>query len=190
MTVCELAVHTAAIRLMFAMARDNALPGGATLARIHPRFLTPVLPAVLTGVAAVLILVVNIGSPKIFTAVTSVAIIMIYLAYLLVTAPMLRKRLRGEWPDGGSAGYFSMGRWGLPVNVLAVVWGAGMAINIAWPRTDVYGEGVLQFIAPRFIGGVIVLGLAWYYARGRHQLGTLPEHMARKMEGAPDATQL
>ena len=45
----------------------------------------------LTGVVAVLILVVNIGSPQIFTAVTSVAIIMIYLAYLLVTAPMLRR---------------------------------------------------------------------------------------------------
>ena len=34
--VCTLAVHTAAIRMMFAMARDNALPFGETLARVHP----------------------------------------------------------------------------------------------------------------------------------------------------------
>ncbi|MCW0214414.1 MAG: amino acid permease, partial [Pseudonocardia sp.] len=86
-TVCALAVHTAGIRLMFAMARDNALPGGARLARIDPKRKTPVVPAVLIGVAAVLILVVNIGIPEIFTAVTSVAIIMIYIAYLLVTVP-------------------------------------------------------------------------------------------------------
>ena len=78
----------------------------------------------LIGVVAVLILVVNIGEPKIFTAVTSVAVIMIYLAYLLVTLPLLIKRLRGEWPDvAGSKGYFSLGRLGLPVNILAVLWG-------------------------------------------------------------------
>jgi amino acid transporter len=173
------------------MARDNALPAGARLARIHPRFHTPVVPAVLIGVVAVLILVVNIGTPAIFTAVTSVAVIMIYLAYLLVTVPMLVKRLRGQWPgdDAARGRYFSLGRWGLPVNVLAVVWGAVMALNIAWPRSEVYGEGALRFVAFLFIGAVVVLGLAWYFAKGRYQIGTLPEHMARNLESAPDGTQ-
>ena len=181
-TVCALAVHTAGIRLMFAMARDNALPGGARLARIDPRRKTPVVPAVLIGVVAILILVVNIGEPKIFTAVTSVAVIMIYLAYLLVTAPMLRKRLRGEWPEpGASPGYFSLGRFGLPVNILAVVWGAAMALNLAWPRSEVYGEGALAWIAFIFIGAIVVIGLTWYLAKGRHQVGTLPEHMAKQL---------
>ena len=186
--VCSLAVHTAAIRLMFAMARDNALPAGAALARIHPRFHTPVVPAVLIGVVSVLILVVNIGTPAIFTAVTSVAVIMIYFAYLLVTVPLLRKRLRGEWPgpEAKQGGYFSLGRWGLPINIVAVVWGAAMALNIAWPRREVYGEGPLRFIAFLFIGSVVVLGLAWFHAKGRHGIGTLPDHMARQMEGAPD----
>ena len=184
-TVCALAVHTAAIRLMFAMARDNALPGGVRLAHIHPRFRTPLVPAVVIGVAALLILVVNIGTPEIFTAVTSVAIIMIYVAYLLVTAPMLLKRLRREWPDAGAGqGHFSLGRWGLPVNVVAVVWGAAMALNLAWPRADVYGEGVLSWIAFIFIGLVAALGLVWYLLRGRHRVGTLPEHVAKQMEGA------
>lgn len=184
-TVCALAVHTAAIRLMFAMARDNALPGGARLAKIDPKRKTPVVPAILIGVASVLILVVNIGSPAIFTAVTSVAIIMIYVAYLLVTGPMLLKRLRGQWPgpEGAASGYFSLGRLGLPINILAVVWGAAMALNLAWPRADVYGEGVLRWIAFIFIGAVALIGLLWFRLKGRHQLGTLPEHMAKQMEG-------
>ncbi len=135
-TVCSLAVHTAAIRLTFAMARDNALPFGERLARVHPRTRTPVVPAVTIGVVAALILVVNIGQPHIFTVLTSIAIIMIYLAYLMVTGPMLKKRLRGEWPprDLKEGGYFTMGRWGLPVNIVALVWGIGMALNLAWPR--------------------------------------------------------
>lgn len=186
-TVCALAVHTAAIRLMFAMARDNALPAGAQLAKIDPVRKTPVIPSIVIGLLALIILVVNVGSPEVFTAVTSVAIIMIYIAYLLVTVPMLLKRLRGEWPDGEArtSGYFSLGRFGLPVNVLAVVWGIAMAINLAWPREAVYGAGWLAWSAFIFIGAIVVVGLAWYLLRGRHQVGTLPEHLAQQLEEAP-----
>lgn len=177
-TVCALAVHAAATRLMFAMARDNALPAGPTLARIDPRRKAPVAPAVVIGIAALLVLAVNLGTPEVFTAVTSVAVIMIYLAYLLVTVPLLVSRMRGQWPTiDAPQGYFSLGRLGLPVNVVAVVWGAGMALNLAWPRVSVYGDnGPLQYIAFLFIGSVVVLGLGWYVLHGRHHRGTLPEH--------------
>ncbi len=113
-TVCTLAVHTAAIRLTFAMARDNALPFGEKLATVNPKTQTPIVPAVTIGVIAVIILVVNIGQPKIFTVLTSIAIIMIYLAYLMVTGPLLKKRLQGQWPpaDLKEGGYFTMGTLG------------------------------------------------------------------------------
>ena len=133
-----------------------------------------------------LILVVNIGTPEIFTAVTSVAVIMIYLAYLLVTAPLLVRRLRGQWPDPGAApGHFSLGRFGQPVNILAVLWGVGMALHLAWPREAVYGAGVLRWIALLFIGALSVIGLSWFLLRGRHQLGCLPEHMAKQLDVDP-----
>jgi urea carboxylase system permease len=187
-TVCALAVHTAAIRMMFAMARDNALPGGSVLAKVHPKYKTPVVPAVLIGAVAVLILVINVGNPQIFTVITSIAIIMIYIAYLLVTVPMLFARLRGDWPgpNAGRDGYFSLGRWGLPVNVVAVLWGAGMALNLIWPRQEVYNatepfHWYLQWGAVLFIGVIVAVGLAWYLIRGRHHVGTLPEHMAKQM---------
>src|SRR6478752_1470394 len=111
-TVCSLAVHTAAIRLTFAMARDNALPFGEKLARVNPKTQTPIVPAVTIGVIAAFILVINIAQPKIFTVLTSIAIIMIYLAYLMVTGPMLKKRFQGDWPpkDLKEGGYFTMGK--------------------------------------------------------------------------------
>ena len=61
-TVCCLAVHTATIRMAFAMARDNNLPGGERIATVHPKTKTPIVPAVISGVLAILILVVNIGN--------------------------------------------------------------------------------------------------------------------------------
>jgi urea carboxylase system permease len=189
-TVCSLAVHTAAIRLTFAMARDNALPFGEWLARVNPKTQTPIVPAVMIGVVAALILVVNIGQPKIFTVLTSIAIIMIYVAYLMVTGPMLKKRLQGHWPpaDLGVGGYFTMGRWGMFVNVVAVVWGAGMALNLAWPREAVYGApwyntwGAFVYIAV-----ILGAGLLWYAAKGRHHIGTLASHAVTTRIDAPPA---
>ncbi|WP_042939740.1 APC family permease [Rhodococcus sp. AW25M09] len=177
--VCSLAVHTAAIRLTFAMARDNALPFGESLAKVHPKTQTPVVPAVTIGVLAIVILVVNIGQPQIFTVLTSIAIIMIYLAYLMVTGPLLVKRARGQWPpkDLKAEGYFTMGKWGLPVNIAAVVWGAGMAINLAWPREAVYGTPWYNtFGAFVYIGGILGVGLLWYAVKGRKHIGTLKSH--------------
>ncbi|WP_245154236.1 amino acid permease [Rhodococcus sp. 1R11] len=177
--VCSLAVHTAAIRLTFAMARDNALPFGESLAKVNPKTQTPVVPAVTIGVLAIVILVVNIGQPQIFTVLTSIAIIMIYLAYLMVTGPLLVKRIKGEWPpkDLKPGGYFTMGRFGLPVNIAAVVWGAGMAMNLAWPREAVYGTPWYNtFGAFVYIGGILGVGLLWYAVKGRKHIGTLKSH--------------
>jgi urea carboxylase system permease len=180
-TVCALAVHTAAIRLTFAMARDNALPFGEKLATVNPKTQTPIVPAVTIGIIAVIILVINIGQPKIFTVLTSIAIIMIYMAYLMVTGPMLKKRLQGQWPpkDLKEGGYFTMGRWGLLVNIVAVVWGVAMAVNLAWPRAAVYGEPWYNtWGAFVYIGLILGFGLLWYFVKGRHHIGCLESHAA------------
>ncbi|GAB2776104.1 APC family permease [Amycolatopsis magusensis] len=186
-TVCILAVQSAAIRMMFAMARDNALPAGSKLARISPKTKTPVIPAVVAGVIAVVILLVNINQPQIFTVITSIGIIMIYFAYLLVTVPMLAKRLRGQWPPPEVEGrkYFSLGKFGLPVNILGVLWGAGMIVNLAWPRREVYNatepyHWYLQWGAVLFVGAVAGLGFAYYWFRLRHHTGILDDHRAEE----------
>ncbi len=187
-TVCSLAVQTAALRLTFAMARDNALPFGERLARVHPKTQTPIVPAIVIGVIATLILVVNIGQPKIFTVLTSIAVIMIYLAYLMVTGPMLKKRLQGQWPpaDLKAGGYFTMGRWGMFVNIVAVLWGAGMALNLAWPREAVYGAPWYNtWGAFVYIGVILSLGLLWYAVKGRHHIGTLASHAAVEAKETP-----
>ncbi|MER5766547.1 APC family permease [Streptomyces sp. NPDC001985] len=189
-TVCVLAVHAAGIRLMFAMARDNNLPAGSLLARVSPRFRTPVAPAVVIGLVGVAILVININQPQIFSVITSIAIIMIYLAYLLVTVPMLIQRLRGTWKP--AEGAFSLGRFGLPVNIVAVVWGAAMSLNLAWPRAEVYnatGEQhwYLRWGAFLFIGIVAAGGFAYYWFVQRHRTGVLDEHRAEAPGDRPSS---
>lgn len=180
--VCTLAIQTAASRLTYSMARDGVLPGAARLARVSQRTGTPVLPTVLIGFAAILILGVNVGQAQLFTAITSVAVVIVYLAYLLVTLPMLIQRRRGLSLAG--PGRFTLGRWGLPVNALAVLYGLVMAVNMAWPRQAVYdpagGHWYLRYFALLFLGAVAVAGYAMYTLANRS-----PEVSAASAVSAP-----
>ncbi|NQD87462.1 amino acid permease [Paenarthrobacter sp. CM16] len=183
--VCTLAVHAAAIRMMFAMARDNNLPFSRQLSKVHPTRKTPTVAAIVIGIVAVIPLIVNISQPAIFTILSSISIVLIYLSYLLVTVPMLRRRFLKKWPlkDDGSEPGFSLGKWGLPVNILAVLWGGAMTLNLVWPRPEIYNsvppfEWYLQWGGVIFVGTVIIGGTLLYRLRLRHRTGVLAEHAA------------
>jgi hypothetical protein len=65
------------------------------------------------------------------------------------------------------------------VNIVAVVWGVGMAINLAWPRVAVYGDPWYNtWGAFVYIGVILGFGLLWYGIKGRHHIGTLESHAA------------
>jgi urea carboxylase system permease len=184
-TVCCLAVHTSCIRMMFAMARDNRLPFGPQVARVSGRGKVPIVPALVVGILAIALLAINIGNQSAFLALTSVAIIMFYLAYLCVTGPLLLRRIRGQWPTPEHGTYFSLGRWGMLVNAFAVIYGAIVAFNIAWPRKEVYNaigaeHWYFQYAAYLFIGGVALVGAIYYFAvYNRKPIEVLAEHSSQ-----------
>ncbi len=183
-TVCALAVHTGGIRMIFTMGRDGRLPFAAAIAKVHGRSKTPLVPSVVIGVLTLLLLVLNVGNQRAFFVLTSVAIIMFYLAYLCVTGPLLIARLRGRWPSPDHGPYFSLGRWGLLVNLVAVIFQVGVVINLAWPRPAVYGgdHWYFQWGAFTFTGGLGLIGLIYYFLvlRGR-PASVLTEHQAEAL---------
>ena len=156
--VCALAVHAGAVRLVFAMARDRLLPFSRALASVSPVSKTPVLPVLVIGAAAMAILVANINLPKLVELVTMIAVLWANLAYLIVTAALLRRRRQG-WPGIASArdaGVFSLGKFGIPVNVAALLWSAFMVTNVGWPRAAVYGAAWQTRFAPIILTTILV----------------------------------
>jgi amino acid transporter len=162
---------------------------------VDPVRKTPTVAAIVIGVLAIIPLLVNITQPAIFTILSSISIVLIYLSYLLVTVPMLRKRLARKWPvlDDRSEAGFSMGKWGLPVNILAVLWGGAMTLNLIWPRPEIYNsvppfEWYLQWGGVIFVAAVTVGGALLYRFKIRHQTGVLAEHAA-VIRPVPDPVQ-
>jgi urea carboxylase system permease len=171
-TVCTLAVHTGAVRLLFAMGRDRQLPFGDLLARVSPRSRAPIIPALLAGLLAAGILIANVDFPNVIRVVTSVAILWANLAYLFVTLTLLWRRFRG-WPRSGGAkttGLFGLGRWGVPINVLAVLWCALTVVNVGWPRAEVYGAAWYhQYGGVLYTAGLLAVGGLYYGLVQRHK---------------------
>ncbi|GAA0525771.1 amino acid permease [Paractinoplanes ferrugineus] len=192
--VCTLAIQTAGSRMVFSMARDDVLPFSAALRRVSPRTGAPVLPSIVVGVGAAAVLLVNIGQPALFTAITSVCIVLLYIAYALVTVPLLIRRWQG-WPGGEEVTgterggkLFSLGRFGIVVNALAVVYGIGMIVNLGWPRPEVYDPAgahwYLHYFALLFVGGALLAGgLAFLRYRTRAMALHLPLPAAVLPEG-------
>ncbi|MDT5017434.1 MAG: hypothetical protein QOD39_3594 [Mycobacterium sp.] len=171
-----LAIQASASRVMFSMARDNRLPFGKGLAKVNKRTGTPLITGTTVSVLAILVLLVNLGQAGVFAAITSVSVVIVYLAYLMVTVPALMHRLRGTSLSYGPP-VLDLGKWGVPVNVTAVVMGAALCVNIAWPRAEVYNPAgtslVLQYFAVIFVALTLVAGFFAY-------------RVVKDRDGAPD----
>jgi amino acid transporter len=134
--VCCLAIQAATTRLLYAYGRDKMIPASKFFGYVHPSTKTPMASAIFVGIMAILVLLyVNLGGSDPFIAiarVTAWATAGTYIAYQLVVLGGLVARSKG-WPK--EKAYFNLKGWGWPVNIMALVYGVFMIINLAWPRT-------------------------------------------------------
>ena len=89
--ICTLSIQTAAMRMMYSMSRDRVLPFSGAIAQGlpadgHARSLSAVIIGVRDDRPAAR---QRRRAPSIFLNLTSVCIVMLYLAYLMVTVPLL-----------------------------------------------------------------------------------------------------
>jgi amino acid transporter len=125
--VCCLAIETSTIRLCFGMARDDALPGSRYLSKVKKELHTPIWSCVVIGLLSAIPFIQFTGVAIIAIAATG----MIYLSYLIGNLALFRARLNG-WPKTKAP--FSLGKWGMPLTVLALLYGGAMFVNMLWPR--------------------------------------------------------
>ena len=195
--VCCLSILAATIRLCFGMARDNQLPFSKPLGKVAPSLHTPVWTCVVVAVLAAVPFLKYAGVAIIAIAATG----MIYLSYFLCNIVVMRARARG-WPK--TTAPFRLGRWGIVVNILGLVYGGAMLINFAWPRVASNPKpnqtgGLLSFglsflndipILWTVAIGIALIGLIYYLVAGRTKTFapvTLPSDDDLPIGGGPKA---
>jgi amino acid transporter len=161
--VCTLAVHSGTVRLMFAMGRDNLIPFSKAFSSVSGKWQTPVTATLVSGSLAIVILLVNLGLPKIVELITSIAILWANLAYLIVVVVLLIKRFRKDYDP---THHFMGPITGKVVNILAVCWSLCMVVNVGWPRASTYGEAWYEKWAALLYTTILVsVGAVIYFRR-------------------------
>jgi amino acid transporter len=172
--VCCLSILAATIRLAFGMARDNQLPFSGPLGKVSPSLHTPVWTCIVVALLSAVPFLKYAGVGIIAIAATG----MIYLSYFLGNLVIMRARTRG-WPTTSAP--FRLGRWGLLVNIVALLYGGAMLVNFAWPRVEsnpkpnqtagllTFGLSFLNDIPILWTVVIVIalIGAIYYLVRGR-----------------------
>jgi amino acid permease (GABA permease) len=127
---CGMSSVTANSRMIYAFSRDGAVPGSQFWHKINPRTRTPTNSIWFAAVGAFILGLPYLWSPVAYAAVTSIAVIGLYIAYGI---PILLRLLAGEKFQRGP---WHLGRWSYIVGWIAVVWIVFIAILFVLPQVS------------------------------------------------------
>ena len=128
---CTMSLQAAASRLAYSYGRDKMIIGSRVLAKFSERRGIPPYALLVAAVVPGLLVLGSKLSTDALTKIVSFAALGIYIGFQMVVLAALRARLKGWRPSGK----YQLGRWGLAINVGALLWGVAAMVNLCWPRT-------------------------------------------------------
>ena len=154
---CAMSLQAAASRLAYSYGRDDMIVGSSLLKRFSQSRAVPPYALLLAAIVPAMIVLGSKISTDAVTKIVSFAALGIYIGFQMVVLAALRARLKGWVPSG----QYTLGRWGLPVNIGALVYGVLAIGNMIWssrtPGTPWYDDWIVG------VSGVVVMGFGLLY---------------------------
>jgi amino acid permease (GABA permease) len=157
---CGMSSMTANSRMIYAFSRDGALPASKFWHKINPKTRTPTNAIWLAGAGAFLLGLPYLWNATAYAAVTSIAVIGLYIAYVM---PTFLRLLKG---DAFERGPWHLGRWSRPIGIVAVAWVVFITILFMLPTVSPVAKGTFNYTP---IAVLVVLGFAgiWWLVSAR-----------------------
>ncbi|GAA1150430.1 amino acid permease [Kribbella jejuensis] len=151
---CGMSSVTANSRMIYAFSRDGALPGSKFWHKINHRTRTPTNAIWLAAGGAFVLGLPYLWNATAYAAVTSIAVIGLYIAYVL---PTLLRLLQG---DNFQRGPWHLGRWSRPIGIVAIAWVVFITILFMLPQVSPVTGSTFNYTP---IAVLVVLGFAAAY---------------------------
>ena len=151
---CGMSSVTANSRMIYAFSRDGALPGSNLWHRVNKRTRTPTNAIWLAAAGALILGLPYLWNTAAYAAVTSIATIGLYIAYVTPTFLRLRQGERFQ------RGPWHLGRRSYVIGWTAVVWVVFIAILFMLPQFGPIGWKTFNY-AP--VAVAVVIGFAGIY---------------------------
>ncbi|KAI0659060.1 APC amino acid permease [Cubamyces menziesii] len=147
---------TVASRQMFAFARDRGLPFSGIIYRMNKRTQTPVNAVWASAFVSFLLGLLVFAGPTTYSAIFTIALAGQYTAFAI---PMACRFLGGQkWVPGP----FTLGRFGLPVTIIAIMWMTFAMVILAFPARPGPTAESMNYMVVVYCGW-IGLCLIYYY---------------------------
>jgi amino acid permease (GABA permease) len=158
---CGMSSVTANSRMIYAFSRDGALPGSKFWHRVNPRTRTPTNAIWLAAGGALILGLPYLWNNTAYVAVTSIAVIGLYVAYVLPT--FLRLRLGSSFQPGP----WRLGRWSRPIGIIAVTWVVIISVLFMLPTSSPITGTNFNYTV---VAVAVVLGFAgiWWLVSARN----------------------
>ena len=170
---CGMSSVTANSRMIYAFSRDGALPASELWHRINPRTRTPTNAIWLAAGGAFVLGLPYLWNNAAYLAVTSIAVIGLYIAYVLPTFLRLRQG------DSFDRGPWHLGRWSRPIGIIAVAWVVFITVLFMLPQVSPVEASTFNYTP---LAVLVVLGFAgiWWLVSAKNWF-TGP-----KVQGSPE----
>ncbi|MDQ1627244.1 MAG: hypothetical protein QOI54_988 [Actinomycetota bacterium] len=170
---CGMSSVTANSRMIYAFSRDGALPASSFWHRINPRTRTPTNSIWFAAVGAFLLGLPYLWNATAYFAVTSIAVIGLYIAYVM---PVFLRLRAG---DDFQRGPWHLGRWSRPIGWTAVTWVGFITVLFMLPQYYPVTRTTFNY-APIAVGVVLLFAGVWWLLSARRWF-TGP-----KVQGTPE----
>ena len=158
---CGMSSVTANSRMIYAFSRDGAIPGSSFWHRINKRTRTPTNSIWFAAVGAFLLGLPYLWNSTAYAAVTSIAVIGLYVAYI---APVfLRLRAGSRFQEGP----WTLGGWSRPIGIVGTIWVVVICILFLLPQVQPISAANFNYTPVVFL---VVLGGAaiWYFVSAKN----------------------
>lgn len=178
-----LALQTSASRLIWATARDGAMPFARQLSRLSKNQKQPVVPIVITTVIGTALFLLSNVAADLYTLMVNFTSGGFYLSFLFPVAAFTIAVLGRKWKFGP----FSLGKASGLVAVIALLWVIFELVNIAWPR-PAFENPWLDWSVILGAAGLTIVGLL-VYLRLRKNIGSAETAVSRMIAEEGSETQ-
>ncbi|KAL1303035.1 hypothetical protein AAFC00_003347 [Neodothiora populina] len=151
-------------RQTFAFARDHGLPFSSWLARVEPMRQVPQNALFFTCGVTIVLIMINIGSSTAFNALVSLNVATLMISYVLSMGSLIWTRVTK--PDLLPRARWSLGRYGIYINIIAVLYAVFVMFWSFWPESTPTDAPDFNWSSVIFVG-VVVLSLLDYFVRGK-----------------------
>ncbi|PGH21583.1 hypothetical protein AJ80_03143 [Polytolypa hystricis UAMH7299] len=151
-------------RMAYAFARDYALPFSEFFAKVNQYTLTPVNAVWFVVFFSVCLNCIAIGSTQTATAIFSITAPALDLSYIAVILAHQIYKSKVQFIEGP----FTLGKWGAPLNWVAIVWVLFISVVLFFPPTKPITPANMNY-AICVAAFIALFSLSWWWLSARRR---------------------